>query len=134
MAFLKCVLAENAQFYDSDSKLGFALSTSQNSNATDLLFQISASKAAGWGAVGIGGGMTGALMFIIYPSTQENGESSDLLHETRTVYQCKSFEMGITSFHRYHSQCKVCSVSQISCPHHALSHSRCAVVTFHHRR
>lgn len=62
-----------AQFYDISSNLGFALSTTQNATSTDLLFQVSAPKSAGWGAVGIGDKMDGALMFIIYPSTQDDG-------------------------------------------------------------
>lgn len=63
----------DAKFYDTSSNLGFALSTSQNATSTDLLFQVSAPKSAGWGAVGIGDKMDGALMFIMYPSTQGNG-------------------------------------------------------------
>jgi hypothetical protein len=34
--------------------------------------QIKAPKSAGWGAVGIGDVMNGALMFIIYPSADQN--------------------------------------------------------------
>ena len=77
---LKCaviavpVLASYAQFFDNASKVGFALSTAQNETSTDLLFQVSAPRQAGWGAVGTGYQMDGSLMFIIYASSQSNGE------------------------------------------------------------
>ena len=68
------VLASYAQFFDNASKVGFVLSTTQNETSTDLLFQVSAPRQAGWGAVGTGYQMDGSLMFIIYPSGQSNGE------------------------------------------------------------
>lgn len=74
-----------AQFYDISSNLGFALSTTQNATSTDLLFQVSAPKSAGWGAVGIGDKMDGALMFIIYPSTQDDGKSFAFLRHLNRV-------------------------------------------------
>lgn len=68
------VLASYAQFFDNASKVGFALSTAQNETSTDLLFQVSAPRQAGWGAVGTGHQMDGSLMFTIYPSSRSNGE------------------------------------------------------------
>lgn len=70
-----CVYGGDAQFYDTSSNLGFALSATYNASSTDLLFQLSAPKSAGWGAVGIGDKMDGALMFIMYPSTKDEGKS-----------------------------------------------------------
>lgn len=64
--------SSTAQFYSQSSKLGFALSSSQNGESTDLFFQMSAPQKAGWGAVGIGDRMDGAYMFIMYPSTDPN--------------------------------------------------------------
>ena len=71
-AFTPSASAGDAQFYDTGSSLGFALSTTQNASSTDLYFQIAAPKSAGWGAVGIGDKMDGALMFIMYPSSENN--------------------------------------------------------------
>ena len=77
-AFSRVVFGNDAQFYDSSANLGFALSTASNGSSTDLLFQISAPQSAGWGAVGIGDKMDGALMFIMYPSTHEDRMWSSL--------------------------------------------------------
>ena len=66
-------LAADAQFYDSSSKIGFAVSTAQNASSTNLLFQLSAPQAAGWGAVGSGTRMDGSLMFVIYASGEDSG-------------------------------------------------------------
>ena len=71
-AFSRVVFGNDAQFYDSSAKLGFALSTASNGSSTELFFQLSAPQSAGWVAVGIGDKMDGALMFIIYPSTRED--------------------------------------------------------------
>ena len=43
----------------------------------DLFFQLSVPISAGWGAVGIGGGMSGALMFIIYPDSKGHGKEDN---------------------------------------------------------
>lgn len=66
-------LASDAQFYDSSSKIGFAVSSAPNSSSTNLLFQLSAPQAAGWGAVGSGTRMDESLMFVIYASGKDNG-------------------------------------------------------------
>lgn len=66
-------LAGDAQFYDSSSKVGFAVSSAQNASSANLLFQLSAPQAAGWGAVGSGTRMDGALMFVIYASGKDDG-------------------------------------------------------------
>ncbi|CAD6583608.1 MAG: hypothetical protein ASARMPREDX12_001319 [Alectoria sarmentosa] len=66
-------LAGDAQFYDSSSKIGFAVSTAQNASSTNLFFQLSAPQAAGWGAVGSGTRMDGSLMFVIYASGEDDG-------------------------------------------------------------
>ena len=71
-AFSRIISSNDAQFYDTSANLSFALSTASNRSSTDLLFQISAPQSAGWGAVGIGEQMDGALMFIMYPSTHED--------------------------------------------------------------
>ncbi|KAI4152427.1 MAG: hypothetical protein LQ340_002910 [Diploschistes diacapsis] len=67
-----CLMFEEAlasvQFYEQSSNLALALSTGSNSSCTDLFFQISAPTSAGWGAVGIGDQMAGAMMFILVPS------------------------------------------------------------------
>ena len=75
LALTSSASAGDAQFYDTGSNLGFALSTTQNASSTDLYFQIAAPKSAGWGAIGIGDKMDGALMFIMYPSSENNGMS-----------------------------------------------------------
>jgi len=62
----------DAQFYETSSNIGFALSTIQNGASADLYFQISTPKSAGWGAVGIGDSMDGSLMFMMYPSTHDD--------------------------------------------------------------
>lgn len=67
-------LASDAQFYDSSSKIGFAVSSAPNSSSTNLLFQLSAPQAAGWGAVGSGTRMDESLMFVIYASGKDNGK------------------------------------------------------------
>jgi len=69
-AFIPSVSGGVAQFYDTSSDVAFALSTGQNAGSTDLLFQLSAPQSASWGAVGVGGKMDGALMFIMYPSSE----------------------------------------------------------------
>lgn len=71
-AFARVAFGNDAQFYDSSANLGFALSTASNGSSTELLFEISAPQSAGWGAVGIGDKMDGALMFIMYPSTHDD--------------------------------------------------------------
>lgn len=73
LALPTSALAGDAQFYDSSSKIGFAVSTAQNASSTNLLFQLSAPQAAGWGAVGSGTRMDGSLMFVIYASGKDNG-------------------------------------------------------------
>ena len=72
LALLASVSGDQAQFYDTSSNLGFALSTARNGTSTDLFFQMTASVSAGWGAVGTGDKMKGSLMFIMYPSSQKN--------------------------------------------------------------
>jgi hypothetical protein len=67
-------IARHAQFFDRNSNVGLALSAARNEASTDLLFQISAPQNAGWAAVGTGDRMDRSLMFIIYPSSQSNGE------------------------------------------------------------
>ena len=41
----------------------------------DLKMQLTAPMSFGWGAVGIGSQMAGALMFMIYPSSNSQGTS-----------------------------------------------------------
>ena len=72
LALLIPVSGGDAQFYDTSSNIGFALSTAQNGTSTDLLFQMSTPQSAGWGAVGIGDRMDGSCMFIMYPSSQQD--------------------------------------------------------------
>lgn len=64
---LSVVVQAQEQWYDSGSEMAFALTSAANGSSTDLYFTLSAPEKAGWGAVGIGGGMGGALMFLIYP-------------------------------------------------------------------
>lgn len=67
-------LARHAQFFDRVSNVGLALSAARNGTLTDLLFQIPAPQNAGWTAIGTRDRMDRSLMFIIYPSSQSNGE------------------------------------------------------------
>jgi len=70
----------SAQFYDTTSQVGFALSTATDGASTDLQFQISAPQRVGWGAIGTGYRMAGSLMFIIYPSAQNDGKLPRLVN------------------------------------------------------
>ncbi|BFZ65026.1 hypothetical protein YB2330_006189 [Saitoella coloradoensis] len=73
LSLFLCVSAQVQ--YCSSSSVCIALETHENSttNAADLYFQISAQKSQGWGAMGIGDGMKGALMFILYPDGTDQG-------------------------------------------------------------
>lgn len=86
-AFLTLVLAQNAQFYDKSSNIGFALSTSANGSSGspfDLYFQLSAPKSSGWGAVGTGERMDHSLMFIVYPAQKDGGKMTFITCFIRT--------------------------------------------------
>lgn len=58
------------QWSDASSNMAFALSsTVTNGSEVDLYLSMSAPEQAGWASIGVGSGMAGALMFVIYPST-----------------------------------------------------------------
>lgn len=69
LLILLSVVQAQVQWFDSSSKMAFALESAANGSSTDLYFQLSVPQEAGWGAVGIGDRMAGSLMFMIYPGT-----------------------------------------------------------------
>lgn len=75
-AFLwSLVDAKQAQFYQKGQNYGFALSTNAGSNGTDYYMALVAPQGFGWAAVGSGNKMDNSVMFIIYPSGDDNGKS-----------------------------------------------------------
>jgi len=68
------------QWNDASSQLAFALSSTVTGGTNvDLYLHMSAPQRAGWAAVGIGRGMAGALMFVMYPA-DNGGEYYKLSH------------------------------------------------------
>ncbi|KZF24428.1 iron reductase domain protein [Xylona heveae TC161] len=55
---------------DGSGQLSFAINVPDDSN--DIFFHMSAPSDSQWAAVGAGGGMTGALMFVIYPAKSDS--------------------------------------------------------------
>ena len=66
--------ANQAQFYQTSENYGVAIASVPADGRVDLLMQISAPESYGWAAVGTGNKMDNSLMFIIYPSEQDNSQ------------------------------------------------------------
>ena len=63
-----------AQFYQRSENYGVALSSAPTDGNVDFFLQISAPVSYGWAAVGTGRRMKNSLMFIVYPSGQDDGQ------------------------------------------------------------
>jgi len=56
------------QWSDASSNMAFAVSTTVTGSEVDLYLSMLVPEQAGWASIGVGSGMAGALMFVIYPS------------------------------------------------------------------
>ncbi len=65
----------SVQFVEQAANIQFTLSTVPDAGSTDLVFQLSAPQNAGWGAVGVGDQMAGAMMFILVPNGSDSKDS-----------------------------------------------------------
>lgn len=68
-------LADPIQFTEAGSGLASAISLVQNGSATDIQMQMEVPSSVGWGAVAVGAQMAGALFFVMYPSSNGQGET-----------------------------------------------------------
>ncbi|KAI9728470.1 MAG: hypothetical protein M1828_003872 [Chrysothrix sp. TS-e1954] len=83
--FTNLVNAAEVTFVQSAAELTFGMYAMQNGTGHDLKMQLSAPMSAGWGAVGIGGEMKGALMFMIYPSSNSKDVTVSVRSATGNV-------------------------------------------------
>ena len=64
----------DVEFREPDSSLSFNLSATAQASSLDLEIALSVPASYGWGAIGFGSQMKGALMFILMPDSQ-NGST-----------------------------------------------------------
>ena len=71
LALAAATIAEPVTF--NQNGLASSVSLFQNGTAVDVRMEAWAPLSAGWGAVGLGTAMENALMFVLYPSSNNQG-------------------------------------------------------------
>ena len=86
--------AKQAQFYRKSGKYGFAITSAPADGGVDFLMQISAAESYGWAAVGTGNKMDNSLMFIIYPSGQDDSQCQEFFSPSRVLAADECWQMS----------------------------------------
>ena len=85
LALAMAAMADPIQYSDPASGLTSAMSLIRNGSKTDIQMQMVVPQSAGWSAVGIGSQMQDALMFVIYPASNDKG-MPDCCNNLSSVY------------------------------------------------